>query len=92
MFILNKNKHANFRHPDVGILPPSTAIEVDTKIANLLKNNINIIVFNHITMKEKQEEVVSEELKTHEDFLRESKGDMVKASIRWDTYKKEKGI
>ena len=50
-FVLNVKKGSTINHPAIGKLVGGVAIEVDDKIANQLKNIINVVVFDDIKLK-----------------------------------------
>jgi|TARA_R100000501_G_C2628126_1_gene122278 hypothetical protein len=53
-FILNKQKGSTINHPSVGKLHGGVAYEVSDHDANMMKHIINIIVFDEIVFKEKE--------------------------------------
>lgn len=50
-YLLNKQKGATVRHPELGIIPPLTAIEVSNKQAHIYKTISNLILFKQIIYK-----------------------------------------
>ena len=62
MYVLNVKKGNTINHPSVGKLEGGVAYEVSDKEALMLKNIINIVIFDKVVHKEKEQPVVNKEL------------------------------
>ena len=85
-YALNPLKQANFTHPDIGIIPPLTAVKIDDVIVDKVKGYNNIVIFDDVV----EISEPPEEMLTYDDFVRKYNGDLIKASREWDKYKEKK--
>jgi hypothetical protein len=95
-YILNTTE-ANFQHPDIGTLPPKTAVEIAPDIVDQFRFNRSVLVFDSVIgMVEVAKPVrippKHESLgKRYQDFVSEYK-DLKLASVAWEEYKKAQEV
>jgi len=80
-YLLNNAINSNLQHPEIGTLPPLTAIEISDKQARTLKTLRNAIVFYSFIERELPKEIDNPKVvtKTTEDLITENKGDILSA-------------
>jgi len=90
-YLVNKSKGANFRHPEVGNVPPLCAIEITDKQSRTLKDIHDVLIFEKfIKTPVKTAEVIPPK-KTFKEFVTEYK-DVKIASEKWKEYKLKEGM
>lgn len=89
-YILNTQKGASLIHPELGKLPPLTATEIDENMVYKFRGLRGTVLFDKVLMNVKRKQ--SEVIKKYSDFFAEAGGNGRTASLKWEAYKKEKGL